>query len=480
MKIINFLKKSFYLFFLLSTQNCQINPATGVNEITLMSEKEEIEIGRNEHSKILDSYGGEYKNKKIKNYINSLGKFLVSTSELPNLKFTFTILDTPIVNAFALPGGYIYITRGLLTICQNEAQIAGVLSHEIGHVTARHAANRYTQAIGTSLLANILNTISNSNLAGNLINQSAGLYILSYSRKQEYEADKLSVRYMRRAGFDPFEMSKFLGIMKKYSKLQNRIVGNEEIKSDLLLTHPSSPKRINKVIKESLNEEIRNPIKGKEIFLKKIDDLNYGEQREEGVINSQGFFHPSLNFFFKLSDKFHFINYPDKIIGIAKDKSKIIFTIDENYRQQTDFLNYLKKWSRSRKIFDVKEFEVNGLKASSALLIVNKKKIRLVIINKGETMYRFLLIPSKNEAFNDHDIEFYKIIKSFKMLSNTIASKITSNKIKIVTVRSNDTIASLLEKQSLQKLYGEKTFKIMNDLDKKLEVGQKVKLIVND
>ena len=144
------------LIIFFSLTSCQINPATGESDFSLISESEELEIGRQENKKIINQFGGIYNNKKIQNYVSSLGNFLVSTSELPNLKFTFTILDTELVNAFALPGGYIYLTRGLLAICQNEAQLAGVISHEIGHVTARHTAKRYTKTIGTGILANIL------------------------------------------------------------------------------------------------------------------------------------------------------------------------------------------------------------------------------------------------------------------------------------------------------------------------------------
>ena len=117
--------------------------------LTYCQKLKEDSIGQSEHEKIINQFGGEYKNKKLENYIESLGNFLVSTSELSEKKFTFTILDTPIINAFALPGGYIYLTRGLIYLCQNEAQLAGVIAHEIGHITARHTARRYTKTVGT-------------------------------------------------------------------------------------------------------------------------------------------------------------------------------------------------------------------------------------------------------------------------------------------------------------------------------------------
>ena len=173
--------------------------------------------------KIIEQFGGIYENESLQNYVDSLGKFLVSTTETPNKKFTLTILNTPIINAFALPGGYIYLTRGLIYLCQNEAQLAGVIAHEIGHITGRHSAKRYTQAISTNLLANLLGTLTKNPLTNNLLNTSASLYLLSYSRKHEYEADKLATtRYMVRAGFDPNEMANFLKSYGKFFKLTKK------------------------------------------------------------------------------------------------------------------------------------------------------------------------------------------------------------------------------------------------------------------
>ena len=210
----------FPIFF--STSGCVVTPSSGQREISLMSEEDEKAIGKTEHPKIIKQFGGVYQNDTLQNYIESLGKFLVSTSESPNLKFTFTILNSPIVNAFALPGGYIYLTRGLIYLCQNEAQLAGVIAHEIGHVTGRHSAKRYTKAIGTNLLGNLLKTIIKNPILQNLTNTTSSLYLLSYSRDHEYEADNLATRYMIRAGFDPYEMANFLKQMERFSKIAEK------------------------------------------------------------------------------------------------------------------------------------------------------------------------------------------------------------------------------------------------------------------
>ena len=155
-------------------------------------------------------------------------------------------------------------------MCQNEAQLAGVIAHEIGHITGRHSAKRYTQAISTNLLANLLGSLTKNPLTNNLLNTSASLYLLSYSRKHEYEADKLATRYMVRAGFDPNEMANFLKVMENFSNLQKKISGNEKKISELLLTHPTSSKRVMEVINNSKEKIPYKPIIGREVFLKKL------------------------------------------------------------------------------------------------------------------------------------------------------------------------------------------------------------------
>ena len=155
--MINFFYKLSLVCLLFFVQACQMNPATGEKELSLMSQKEEDFIGKKEHKRLISQFGGVYEKKDLQNYVNSIGNFLVSTSELAYKKFTFTVLDSSIVIAFALPGGYVYLTRGLIALCNNEAQLAGVIAHEIGHVTARHSARRYTKSVVTGVLLQILN-----------------------------------------------------------------------------------------------------------------------------------------------------------------------------------------------------------------------------------------------------------------------------------------------------------------------------------
>ena len=457
--------------------NCEYNPALDKKEFILMSEKEEKRVGERENLRLISQFGGIYKNQKLQNYINSLGEFLVSTSELSNLDFTFTIIDTPIVNAFALPGGYIYLTRGLLAICQNEAQLAGVLAHEIGHVTARHSAKRYTKNFGVNLISQILGALAKDRNITNVVNQSAGLYLLSYSRSQEYEADKLAVRYMKRAGFDPIEMSNFLRVMGKHSLLQNRILNQKKNrKSSLLSTHPSSPERVKKVIKESKLASVKNPITGREIFLKKIDGMTFGSKRDQGFLNSDSFVHPKLGISFNLDKDFFFVNSSENLVGLSGDDAKIIFDLDQN-RKNNDFKSYFRTWTNKNNLTEYREFEINDLRSATTVLNFKNQSLRFVIITKDQVFYRFILICNEDEK-KKYTEKLFKILKTFKISSDFEEKDFVPNKIVVKTINESDNITKLLQNQNLQPLYSEELFLLLNDINKKdLKAGKKIKTI---
>ena len=473
-KILNFLI-FFSIFF--STSSCVVTPSSGQREISLMSEEDEKTIGKTEHPKIIKQFGGIYENDTLQNYIESLGKFLVSTSESPNLKFTFTILNSPIVNAFALPGGYIYLTRGLIYLCQNEAQLAGVIAHEIGHVTGRHSAKRYTKAIGTNLLGNLLNTIIKNPILQNLTNTTSSLYLLSYSRDHEYEADNLATRYMIRAGFDPYEMANFLKQMERFSKLQKKIVGDKKKISELLLTHPNSSKRVEEVINSVDDSFSYKPIIGREVFLKKIDGMLYGEKPEEGFFYKNKFIHKPLDFSFDFDESFFFINNPKFLMGLAENNTKIFFDVDDNTNQ--DDLEYFSKWGKTskNKILDYNIKTINNFIISKCTIKKSDKMIGLAIIKDDKKLYRFSIITEK-KYFNNYKNQFIDMVDSFEKIStNPNLINIEPPKIRILKNSAKEGfIEKVIKKSSLQRKFSEDIFVTINGINN-LEANQKIKSI---
>ena len=204
---------------LLALSGCTINPATGEQSFTVfMSPAEEREVGSREHPKILKQFGGVYGDAELANYVHRVGTSLARVSEMPDLEFKFTVLNDDQVNAFALPGGYVYITRGLLALADDEAEMAGVIVHEIGHVTARHAAERYSRAVAARIGLSLIDVLAS--VAGavtgttDFVSLGAQLYLQGYSRDQEFQADMLGIRYLARAGYDANAVTAFLGAIE--------------------------------------------------------------------------------------------------------------------------------------------------------------------------------------------------------------------------------------------------------------------------
>ena len=469
-------KYTFFIILLLLAQSCEMNPASGKREFSILSKSEENKIGATEHEKIIKQFG-IYENRKLQNYVNSLGEFLVSTSELSNKTFTFTILDSSIVNAFALPGGYIYLTRGLLALCDNEAQLAGVISHEIGHITARHSARRYTKSVGTNLILNVLGTLTNNQIARNLMGQGAGLFLLSYSRSQEYEADKLALRYMNRAGFEALEMANFLELMENYSKIKSDILKTKNTNSELLRTHPNSSKRIKEVIAEANNTTQINPILGRDIYLKKIDGLLFGHKQDEGFFLKHRFVHPKLKITFPLIDDFYFINTPKRILGINNKNSQIIYDIAKT--NNIELKKYLVSWSKKAKvrIDKLNSFSLNNLEFSTGEAKVKDEQLIFVAArdSDGNYIHRFILVSKKG----DYEItkrQFYQLVRGLRKVNE---NEFLPPRIKIITASSDENFLNkTIDSMNIQPKEAKLVFDILNkNYDPKNIAGRKIKII---
>ncbi|HAJ89731.1 MAG TPA: peptidase M48 family protein, partial [Rhodospirillaceae bacterium] len=218
---------------------------TGRSEFTgLMPAQQEASIGAAQHEEIIKQYGGVYNNAKIQAYVTEVGQKMAQYSERQDVQYRFTVLDSPIVNAFALPGGYVYVTRGTLAVANSEAELAAVLGHEIGHVAARHQAARYSQGMLTQLGATVLSAAIGVPAASQAIGLGSNLYMSSYSRDQETQADQLGVRYLSKSGYDMAGMSNFLRDMNLYHTTMAQAEGKEEAQFSYFSSHPDTAGRV--------------------------------------------------------------------------------------------------------------------------------------------------------------------------------------------------------------------------------------------
>lgn len=454
-----------------------------------MSEDEEKQVGATEHPKILKAFGGEFGSPALRSYISSLGKALAAVSEVPELLYTFTILNDEKVNAFALPGGYVYITRGLLALAENEAEVAGVLAHEIGHITARHSAERHSTAMATNIGLTVLGVIGSAvgvpTGVGQAVSLGAQAAVQSYSREQELEADMLGVRYMTRLGYSPDGLTTFFKKMSAHSILEAKTRGVKGVQHNIMSTHPRTEDRIAQAIKLAKTKNIANPIVGRDTYLAKIDGLVFGDDPEQGIRNGRQFTHPGLRIQFKVPPGFSMVNSKDKLEAFGPNKSKIIFDManPEAVRQSGGLSEYLKyQWAKNLGLQNVERIDINGMRSATGSAKISPstgpRDIRLVVIKSDDKhIFRlvFLTLPTETVKLQT---DFQRTTYSFRRLSRSEADTIRPLAIKIIRVQPGDTVATLAKRMPFE-TFGLEWFQLINSLEAgdKLVVGQIVKIV---
>ena len=473
------------------------SPATGRTFSTPISEQQEAQLGREEHPKILQEFGGEYKEKpELTAYVSSVGQFIAATSERKDVKYTFTVLNTPDVNAFAVPGGYIYTTRGLLALANNEAELASVLGHETGHITARHTAERMGQAqkaqIGTLLAVlggALLGGETGAQLGGQLAMPVAQRYLAGYSQEQEFEADSLGVRYMKRATYDPQASASFLAALRSQTQLEAKLAGKDPNVVDdtnMMASHPRTVDRVQRAIQEAGGAQPGAMLE-RDIYLSKIDGMVFGDDPSQGVIAGGKFVHPPLRFAFEVPSGYKLINLPD-VVAIKGPKGTLGNLTLANPQPAGSLTTAMQNYDpKGRIVFDnIENFTINGMEAVTAVTRVNTKSgaanYRAVLVrHPSGKVYEFVFL-SLADLGARYDGDFQKIATSFHQINASEAAQYNRPKrIRIVTVLVGDTVQSLSSKMAVAD-DKEGWFRVLNGLTngQQVQAGQKVKIVVQD
>ena len=473
-----------------------VNPATGESQYTTLSPDEERQIGAQQHPQILHEFGGAYDDAALQAYVEAVGGRLGAVSDLPEDDFTFTILNSEVVNAFALPGGYVYVSRGLLALVENEAELAGVLGHEIGHVTARHAAQRQTQATGAGILAT-LGTIGaailGGQVAGELAQQVAGAgaqaYVAGYSRDQELEADTLGIRYMARAGYDPQAMASFLRKLDGQSELQRRLQGEAgDPGQSWFATHPRTLDRVQRAIEEA-GAPTEDGRLERDAYLAQIDGLIYGEDPGEGLVRGRSFLHPDLDFAFEAPEGFRLQNTPSAVLGRDSRGRIMIFSGadldggslesyvgDRGLRQVASILKASVSQPRN-----VRSFTVRGMPAASSSAIIATPQTRaalgLAAVQAKDRAYQFIFIsPGGMDAAQG--AAYQSAVESFRRLSPEEAAAATPLRIRVVRLDQGASALRLGQRMEVDTAPLE-LFEVLNAgaVAQGLPSGEEVKLV---
>ena len=277
------------------------NPVTGERERSVMDERAEIAEGRKAHEQVLAEYGA-YKDARLQAYVNDVGQRLAKQSHRSQLEWHFTVLDSTEINAFALPGGYVYVTRGIMAYMDSEADLAGVLGHEIGHVTARHGAQRATrqQTAGLGVFAaTVLGAVLGvGDLASQVSQSVAAGYIASYSRDQELQADKLGAEYLSRVNYNPQNMVDVIQLLKNqeaFAADQAKAEGKAPpAQPNWLASHPSNEQRLRDITQIATQYKGSYTDDGRARFMQAVNGMTFGESREQGVTRGRNFYHEPL------------------------------------------------------------------------------------------------------------------------------------------------------------------------------------------
>jgi predicted Zn-dependent protease len=300
---------------------CAVNPATGERQLALISESQEIQMGR-EYDPQIVAQMGLYPDQAWQDYVQELGSRLAAQSERPNLPWTFRVIDDPVVNAFALPGGFIYITRGILAYFGSEAQLASVLGHEIGHVTARHSVHQASQAqlAQLGLVVGMVIAPELQDYAG-LAGAGLQLLFLKYGRDDERQADDLGLRYMRRGNFDPREMPEVFTMLSRVSQ-----AGGGGRAPEWLSTHPDPENRYERIQQAiaQLPQNFGGTVVNRDEYLFRLHDVVYGQNPRDGFFRDNQFLHPDLAFEFTFPPGWKTQNQRSAVLAISAEEDAIL------------------------------------------------------------------------------------------------------------------------------------------------------------
>lgn len=469
----------------ISLGGCETNTATGRQIFTMGSTIEDDQkLGAQEHPKIIREFGGVYDDPNVTAYVAIVGARMAAASEQPRIAWHFTVLNSEELNAFALPGGYVYVTRGLLALAGNEAELAGVLAHEVGHVTARHSAERQGDAALAGLGAAVAGIVL-GDAGGQLANQLGSGAIQHYSQSQESEADTLGVRYLSRTGYQIRAMADFLTKMRDYSRLQNRIAGRPENavdQADFFASHPRTVDRVEQATAEAARLGGSGTTLNRDGYLQVIQGLTFGDDASQGLIRGGRFVHPKLLFQFEAPDGFRLVNRPDSVMGLGPSGAMIKFDMEAR-RLGGTAADYLRDvWGRQAGLQNIERIQINGMDAATATARGRTSSgvvdVRFIVAKQGDDrIYRFLFATPTNVTAQLSE-PLRRLTYSLRPISAQEAAQIKPWSIQIHRVSAGETVGTLANRMAMTD-HKEDWFRTLNGLEpgEQVQPGQTVKLV---
>jgi predicted Zn-dependent protease len=433
---------------------CATNPATGKKEFSLMSEAQEIELGKNMDGEVRREMG-VYEDAELQRYVETVGMRLARASQRPNLPWHFAVVDEPAINAFALPGGYIYMTRGILPFLDDEAELAGVLGHEIGHVTARHSAQQYTKATTAGIGVQLLSIfVPEARPFQNLTETALGVLFLKHGRDDELQADQLGVDYTAKTGWDPAGVG---GMLRTLSRLDDAN-GSRRGVPNWLSTHPAPADRVEKV-QTYIAQSGARPV-GKSgtaaasdeaEFLRRIDGIVFGDSPSQGIVRGNTFLHPDLRLSLTFPQGWEIQNSRTQVLAKAPERND--FMLLQLVPNPSGSIEQLARGMMANAGFtqvNGDRARLNGLDAYVGTYQGQMEGLGNVVtlaahVVHDRNVFMFAGLAPPNE-FESVQRQFTESIRSFRELSRQEAANIRPNRVDVYTVRPGDTWQAIAER----------------------------------
>ncbi len=436
-------------------ETCAINPVTGRRELSLISESQEIQMGEQYDPQVVAEFG-EYEDPQLQQFLSVKGQEMARISERPNLPWSFKLLDSPVVNAFAVPGGKVYFTRGIMAHFNNEAQFAGVLGHEIGHVTARHSVQQQSKAVlYQGLLIGGMIAVPEIAAMGESAMQGLQLLFLKFGRDAESQSDELGVKYSTQIGYDATEMAGFFSTL-------NRLSGGPEGRLPTFLsTHPDPVDREVRVGQLATAAQRQSPQTtfevGHDSYLRMIDGIVYGEDPKQGYAEDGVFYHPVLKFQYPVPNGYRVANSPQQVqMGPQNGKAVLILRLAQGNSAQAAASEFVQQ--NNVQLVSSNAQRINGLNAYAILGDVvqqaqqgqqtqQAQPIRVLasFIELGGNIYQLMGLSLKTD-FGNYQRDFEFSISNFRPLTDAGKLNREPERIRIYTVPTAGTLQSALQR----------------------------------
>jgi predicted Zn-dependent protease len=471
-----------FVTLLLLLVGCARNPVTGDREFVMMTESQEIAMGRESDVEIRRQMG-LYEDDALQDYVEEIGLEMAARSHRPELPWSFAIVDSPAVNAFAVPGGFIYLTRGIMAYLGDEADLAGVIGHEIGHVTARHTVQAYTRASGAQLGVLVGSIFSPAaRAAGGLAQSGLGVLFLRYGRDAELQADRLGAEYAASAGWDPTGVRDMLSTLSRISEGADRrgVPG-------WLSTHPEAGDRVERVgpmLSElSAQQDFADLRVNRQAYLDRLDGMVYGDNPDQGVVRGRDFLHPELRFALRFPEGWEVVNTETQVVARqpGQEVYMLLQLLTDPDTQDLERLAVDNMQSGGYRVDSGGETTINGLDAFVGTFTGeegdDQLRARVAYIDYRRSTY-VLGGLAEAQAYDQVESEFNEAIRSFRSLSDAEAEAIRPNRIRFYTVQAGDTWQSIAQDTG-QDIVPSNTLAIMNGfpVNEQPRTGDRVKVV---